>query len=183
MIHKISCIYSIEDPRNGEVRYIGKTANPLKRFSRHRRDALKSTTKHKNAWIKGIIQSGFEPIFNVLEGGLTTENWKEREAFWIQEFIKKGCRLLNLTKGGEGRELGFISHWRKPVYQYDLHGNLLKKWSGGIEIREHFPNMTCSGIRASCLGALRTYKKFIWLYEEDQLEVTKRVNKLNSKLK
>ena len=52
----------------------------------------------------------------------------------------------------------------KKVYQYDLHGNLIKEWSSVAEAgRNGFDN---ANISKCCLGKRKFHKGFIWSYEE-----------------
>lgn len=53
----------------------------------------------------------------------------------------------------------------KPIYQYDLKGNLIKKWKNIIEIREKckFVKNT-TPIYKCCAEKQRTAYKFIWKY-------------------
>lgn len=57
-------IYTLNCPETNEVRYVGKSTNPSKRFSNHLCDTSKS---HKASWIKSLINNNKLPILNIIE--------------------------------------------------------------------------------------------------------------------
>ena len=93
-------IYGLYDPRNGNLRYIGKTNNLQKRFYGHN---LEKGTNHKHHWINGLKEQGLKPEMRVIE---TIENsndldWQEREIYWIKKSLDDGHPLTNLDSGGK----------------------------------------------------------------------------------
>lgn len=98
-------IYALKNPDTNEIRYVGKTKNLLKkRLYEHctKRNLLSKT--HKNFWIKSLLELNKKPVIELLEI-CSSNNWKEREIFWITQFNN----LTNTTLGGEGA-LGFRQH-------------------------------------------------------------------------
>jgi len=96
-------IYSLIDPINNNIRYIGKTITPLnERLKVHinqSKKAIKPT--HKEAWIKSLILKGERPIIKLIEE-VEIEKWVEREIYWIKHYPK----LTNISIGGDGGNLG-----------------------------------------------------------------------------
>lgn len=92
-------IYALLDPESREIRYIGKTNTPSKRFSWHLGDAKNNYT-HKQKWIQSLLKVDKVPEMAVLEV-CPVEVWQERERFWIALLAPHG-RLVNATLGGEG---------------------------------------------------------------------------------
>jgi hypothetical protein len=96
-------IYSLSDPRTGQVRYIGKANDPKIRLYGHidSRRLLKKTPK--NAWLRELIANGLQPTIDILE---TTDLacWQDREQRWISAMRDAGASLTNITSGGEGTE-------------------------------------------------------------------------------
>lgn len=96
---KIGVIYTIEDPKSGEIRYIGRTfIKPGYRLDNHCSE--KDGTKRSN-WIQSIIKKGARPVIKVLEECDET-NYIEREIYWISQFKTWGFNLVNSTIGGDG---------------------------------------------------------------------------------
>ena len=54
----------------------------------------------------------------------------------------------------------------KPVLQYTLDGELVKKWPSAHECGRNGYNR--GNVVACCLGYLKFYKGYIWRYEKDQ---------------
>ena len=55
-------IYSLSDPRTGEIRYVGKTVNLKRRLYGHLYDDEKT---HKSAWIKSLKRLGLKPQLDI----------------------------------------------------------------------------------------------------------------------
>lgn len=54
----------------------------------------------------------------------------------------------------------------KPVYQYDLQGNLIKKWdSQSLAAKELF--MSATSIHNCCINRTKTSGGYVWKYEEE----------------
>jgi hypothetical protein len=94
------CVYSLNDPDTGLVRYIGITGRPLKeRFQEH----FKANTKtKKSSWIKSLKFNHKRPSIELIEGGLSEMECKEKEIQYIKIFKSFGARLVNGTDGGDG---------------------------------------------------------------------------------
>jgi group I intron endonuclease len=98
----ITYIYCLKDPNTLEIRYIGKSNNPNKRFIQHKIDSKNYKIKfYKNNWINQLLNIGLEPILEILEQ-VSINNWKEREIYWIAYYKNLGFKLTNLTNGGDG---------------------------------------------------------------------------------
>lgn len=97
-------IYGLFDPRNGELRYIGKSCSGLTRPKIHGRpkNLSQDTNKHKVYWISQLALEGLKPEIFVLEEFDNKKYLGEEEQFYIAYFKGLGCRLVNLTRGGDG---------------------------------------------------------------------------------
>lgn len=93
-------IYSLEYPK-GNVRYIGKSTNPQKRYNSHIEDAVKSTNSKKLAWIRSLLNIGVKPYLNIVDTVLEIE-WEYWERYYIQGCLEMGYDLTNSTLGGDG---------------------------------------------------------------------------------
>lgn len=105
--NKISFIYALVCPIIKEIRYIGKTDNLCSRYSYHLTTGLKYYPReYKYCWIKSLLNKGLKPDIIIIEG-CDSSIWEDREKYWIEYFRGKGCKLTNLTDGGEGQKTGF----------------------------------------------------------------------------
>ena len=91
----MTIIYALVDPVSNECRYVGKSINIEDRFKNH---CQARTKTYVNNWIKSIRP--FTP--NLIELEQVHEECSQAEQFWISYMKYIGCRLTNLTKGGEG---------------------------------------------------------------------------------
>ena len=123
-------IYALSDPRNGRVRYVGKSDDPQKRLLNHIHNAVVQRKRnHRANWIRQVVASGGQPVVAILESG--TGDWQAVEQRWIAHFKQAGADLVNSTSGGEGmhnlREetrarLAEATRlkWQDPVYRARL---------------------------------------------------------------
>jgi hypothetical protein len=95
-------IYGLWDPRNYQLRYIGKTKNLDKRLKTHIEEAkLSNSRNHRLNWIRQLLNEELEPFIEVLEE-CTNDTWEKAERDWIVECRRFGLKLTNGTDGGEG---------------------------------------------------------------------------------
>lgn len=95
-------IYALVDPRDNEIRYIGKSVNPQKRLNMHLFYASHGAHTYALRWIKGLLNNDLQPILRILEENISTDQIDEREKWWIAEGFRRGWRLTNMTEGGDG---------------------------------------------------------------------------------
>lgn len=101
-------IYGLFDPRDGTLRYIGKTEGRLEK--RMREHWCAAWLKHSNGKFKKNLHvynwtrslDGIKPDMVELEECTSHESLIEAEVEWIAEARRLGCDLTNHTDGGEG---------------------------------------------------------------------------------
>jgi hypothetical protein len=100
----VTFIYGLIDPTTLEVRYIGKSDNPYKRFLRHIIDKIHS---HKYFWVQTLLKQGLKPTLCILEQCENKKSvWSVRERDWISFGRKLKWSLTNETEGGDGWSKG-----------------------------------------------------------------------------
>ncbi|WP_395088910.1 GIY-YIG nuclease family protein [Armatimonas sp.] len=93
-------IYTLSDPRTGDVRYVGITGLALKkRLNRHVSMGRKQAPYYVSTWIHQLLEQGTKPEIRLIE---TTDDLY-RERYWIQHYRSLGARLTNLSEGCEGQ--------------------------------------------------------------------------------
>jgi group I intron endonuclease len=100
-------VYSLIDPRDFAIRYVGITKNLGKRLKNHLNNAairkeITRGNRHKGAWLHQLRSVGLKPVQSVTEVCASLEEAKEAEKFWIKLFRTTSCPLVNKTDGGEG---------------------------------------------------------------------------------
>ena len=94
-------IYVIIDPRNNEIRYVGKTKQTLdKRLGGHLWDASKSSNRRAR-WIAKLLRLGYQPRIELIQE-VPESCWRKAEHYWIDYYRSLGCTLTNGTEGGDG---------------------------------------------------------------------------------
>lgn len=97
-------IYGLYDPRDNQLRYVGKANNPERRLDAHIREAKlekRGQSSHKNNWLRKLLKNNLYPVLKILEE-VDAKNWKKHEITWIETSRKNNTKLVNSTVGGEG---------------------------------------------------------------------------------
>lgn len=86
-------IYLLKDPRDGAVRYVGRTRSPKSRLSQH---VSKPGNKGLREWIGGLVDAGLAPIMDVVDTVTGSRNEAaEMEKFWYARCSRLGFDMLN----------------------------------------------------------------------------------------
>lgn len=102
-----SIIYGLIDPRNNQLRYIGKTKDCVSRLKSHIRFAKKQKFTHCHVWLRQVMKENKLPELCVIEEVPENQSWQDAEKFWISYWKYLGANLTNIREGGDG-----------PVNQY-----------------------------------------------------------------
>lgn len=97
-------IYTLADPTNGQIRYVGKTRNLFQRRHNHLNSCRDKNT-HKRNWVNQLRRLGYLPVMEVIDEVPESE-WKYWEKYWIQQTKSWGFNLVNHTEGGDGLSFG-----------------------------------------------------------------------------
>jgi hypothetical protein len=108
-------IYTLSDPRDGAVRYVGVTFTRDRRFMAHIQDAKRGKKSLKCDWLRSLLDLGLQPIQQVVEEANDT-NWGISEQKWIAHYRALGP-LTNIGAGGEG---SFVRRPVTPEYRAKL---------------------------------------------------------------
>lgn len=105
-------IYALCDPRDGEIRYVGKTIYLSGRLSVHMKA---STRTKKDCWIKTLKSIGLKPSMETLEEIYNSNDldWQDAERFWITYLGFIGCKLTNSDSGGRNGKCASLETRKK----------------------------------------------------------------------
>lgn len=97
-------IYTLSDPRTGEVRYVGRhdKARPRRRRE-HITLAAGGSAHPVHRWVRRLAARGLEPVITIVEDGVESTH----ETLLCNRLVKEGARLLN-TRPGAARLKGPI---------------------------------------------------------------------------
>jgi len=94
-------IYSLIDPRDNQIKYIGKANNINSRLYTHTANCNLIKNTPKIQWIRFLKDKGLKPIIEEIDRVLITE-WQFWEKHYISLYKSWGFNLKNLTIGGDG---------------------------------------------------------------------------------
>lgn len=94
-------IYGLIDPRDDELRYIGKANDVDSRLKDHIKAAKANKSRKIARWIRGLLSKDLVPNL-ILLAPTSEADWRNDEREWIQAMRLAGFNLLNMTDGGDG---------------------------------------------------------------------------------
>jgi len=152
-------IYTLTDPITNKVRYVGKTTNLKKRYYYHCSLFCNNLEKtHRSNWIKSLLNKNLKPIMNEIDK--CSDNWQEKEIYWIKYYKDLGYDLCNHTSGGEGG-LGFSQYKEFIIYQFDKEGNFIRDWKSTLEASNTL-NIPFESIKKCIRGLYKTAGNYHW---------------------
>lgn len=166
-------IYALSFPL-GNIRYIGKSNNPVERLRKHCSEAMYRHKNRKDKWIKSLFPE--KPFLTILEE-VEEINWEEREIYWINYFKEQGNDLVNGTSGGEGSD-GF----RNKKHTEETKNKIKNKLIGRKHSKETLEKFSGSNNPNSKLNfeQLEKIYKMIFVENISHKEIAKKFN-LNPK--
>ncbi len=124
-------IYELVDPRTGIPNYIGITGDPSYRIQQHLGGYDGNPTK--KAWIRSLKDEGIEVQMNIIETVDDEKEAKQRERYWMQEYLNRGVILYNF----QGVSRGVVPLARVPSFissPVNLTGKRTDKYIGDYPI-------------------------------------------------
>lgn len=112
-------IYTLSDPRDGAVRYVGYTRQGIARFHAHLTESRRGKGSAKCNWIRDVESVGAIPGFAVVETG-EGDGWPDAERKWITYHRERGADLTNRVEGGGGPPVNY----RPPPFTAKHRANM-----------------------------------------------------------
>lgn len=101
-------IYALCDPESGDVRYVGKTIQPLSLRLQQHCSLSKRHTHPRAQWVHSLREKNLKPVILLLET-VSHDNWQCAESRWISHFQSSG--LLNSAPAGGGGTRSHLTKW------------------------------------------------------------------------
>lgn len=95
---RMTCIYTLSDPRDCRVRYVGKANDTYRRLRNHLNTPVSGGMTR---WMDELKAIGMRPILIVVER-CKVRDWKTMERLWIALYRSTVGDLLNVCDGGDG---------------------------------------------------------------------------------
>ena len=128
-------VYTLNDPDDNAVRYVGCTGNPITRYSQHLKQ---EDNTEKYAWVKSLAAEGKRPVMRIV-CIVERSDAEDMETLWIRRHIQKGADLFNKSK-----TVDISIPWMKeedggykPRLQLVLEGNSIGTFSSIEELGIH----------------------------------------------
>ena len=102
MKDKRKIIYGLIDPRDSQLKYIGKSVSGINRPRQHTKPSNLNRDTPKINWIKELLSLNIKPEIIIIEECCSNEELNEYEDFWIEYFKYIGADLTNSCWGGKG---------------------------------------------------------------------------------
>lgn len=100
MVNSETYIYTLSNPLNGQIKYVGKTDNIEKRYLSHLSKSKNKKT-YKDCWIYSLLSENVNPLIEIIDAVPKSE-WQFWEKYWISQLRSWGVNLTNSTEGGDG---------------------------------------------------------------------------------
>jgi len=91
-------VYVLKHPITQEIRYVGLTNNPKRRFYAHYSTKKKTYTSN---WVFSLRKENLKPIMEIVFETDSEETCKQKETELIDFYSKNGAKLTNISCGGE----------------------------------------------------------------------------------
>lgn len=161
-IYMKTYIYILQDPSTDEVRYVGKSKNPHRRYLSHLWQKPK-VKYHSYYWIQKLLKNGIKPILTIIDE--TEGDWIWLEQYWIEQFKQWGANLTNITSGGDGA--CNAAKWNNKVVScFDINGNYVETFES-IKSAANKYNISHGHIISALKGKLILCKNLQWRYGSD----------------
>src|SRR5690606_25347291 len=84
-------IYTLSDPRTGEVRYVGQTRSRRQRRNAH----VNSPQRCTSDWVAELRAAGLQPVMETVWTVYRSRDMDVAEGWWYHRYLERGAPLLN----------------------------------------------------------------------------------------
>src|SRR5690348_12583649 len=93
-------VYTLSDPRDKRIWYVGMSKDVPKRFTQHLNHSRGN--QKKSAWIAELKSAWMLPTLEVLRSSPSLEEAQQQEQYWINHYLSLGMPLTN-KDGTQGK--------------------------------------------------------------------------------
>jgi len=120
-------MYGLVDKSKNELKYIGKSINPQSRYRKHLQDSNKKIS-YKEKWIYSLLENNNKPELLIIDE-VDEINWELWEKHYISYYKSIGCKITNISEGGENPPSAYGRKWTPEQIKKNSESNKGKKRS------------------------------------------------------
>jgi hypothetical protein len=170
--------YVLIDPRDNQIKYVGRTVDPNNRLRNHIYEAKKKNRSKKERWIISLLRRNMSPILKVVY----VLNCSLEEAILTEKnLVKKLTKKGHVLKNSPDNYLGAVLTGKK-VYQFSLTGEFIKEHYNSNQARL-FTNIHDSAILQACKKFTKSAGGFLWSFDKNEKFISYDVNWRYKKVK
>lgn len=161
------------------VRYVGVTTKTVQqRLYGHKYCSMHEEKRYLpvHKWMYTHYQKGEDILITQIDF-CTSENWEEREKYWISHYKDLGYNLLNISEGGYGvitkemREISSIERSRKKhekaVIALNKDGSIYKEFESSTKAAEELNLNSKTSINNALKGRSKSAGGYLWVFKEN----------------
>lgn len=171
-----SCARTIIRENRIKQQFKGKILSPEDNGNGYLRLILYKNKKKNSEYVHRLIASAFiENYYNCeqinhIDGNKQNNNINNLEwctkSYNIKEAYRLGLKTAPKTMLGRK---SYKNHLSKPVNQYDLQGNFIKRWHCINDVQREL-NIFTGNITRVCKGEYKQTGGYIWKYADEKLQ-------------
>ena len=180
-------IYYLCDIKDGIPRYVGKTDNPKKRISSHKRESIhnrRGKSSHKQNWISNVYQNGSKIEMVIIDevvgdGSFGSGDWTWVEEYWGNQMSQWGFPIIFDGGWGTGgnrrkRTEQEKEHNRKvqthllgvKSYLYDIYEKTYQVFDSNKSCSRYLNDIGVSGIIKTLHSDTTIAGKYLFSYNQ-----------------
>jgi len=164
-------IYILIDPRNGDVRYVGRTSDIIKRMSKHY-SVTTAVGTFKHEFVVELAAEGLRVDYEIIDE-VPEEEGKFWETFYTDLFRSWGFDLLNNRYYKMGNQTSFQPGvGNRPVVAVTKSGSVHASYES-IKLAAATVGVQPTSLSQSLLRYKKVIGGFIWFYKEDFETISK----------
>jgi len=166
-MYQVSNLGNIKNVKKGKIKIPNKNKNGYLYIDLWKDNKNKKMTIHRAVAMAFLSNDNDYTDINHKDGNKTNNivdnlEWCNR-SHNLKEAYRLGLRKP--TRAMLGKK-GKLCPNSKKIKQYDKLGNLIKIWNSTMDIEREL-NIIHNNVSSCCLGRLKTYKGFVWRFNDE----------------
>lgn len=153
--------YVLIDPRDGKIKYVGRTVDPKSRLRGHIYESKKNNRNKRERWIVSLLRKNLKPSLQIIYTlYCSLSEAIETEKMLVKKLTYRGYPLKNEPDNYLGAVLTGT-----PVHQYDLDGNYIRSYTSARQA-EISTGIKDANISLMCKGKRNRSGMYLWSFNK-----------------